>query len=327
MTLESFPIISQLNKAREDCHLESHEHYGSHKSTLERVGYWFGHKGMTVVTVPTNIVVVCLGTAGFAAGSLILGSAKIFTYAITCGYIKPSFSTGALYCGERALSSTGQLFTNLGELMLDGFHLIADTATTCFLIAEKLQFGGTVRAIFEALGRGCWTVLDYTLFFAFRRLGEAFIKAGTEETPTVNFETPELLRPLDDAAKAERIDLSSNERSFGKIFKHTVISLANIPANAVTAVCSAVAFAALSSVFLAKVALYTVANVSIPLPTYIGKAGEAMLVSTANVAKDVSTDFADVFVVTYKTSDALGLNRVALTALNVIMYIPVAMFS
>ncbi len=327
MSLEGFPIVSTLNQMRKNLITESHIDSEHHKkSTIARVGNWFAHKAMSVVSIPTNTLSACAATAGAVAGGIILGSAKVFTFAVTCGAIKPTFSTGVLYFGERGLHSVGNVFTNIGELIYDAARLVGDTAEVCLTIASKLHFGNFLRDALNAVGEAISTAFDYTVFPLLKRIDSALEKATNEE-PASQYETANILKPLDDAAKAERIDFSSSERSFKKIFSHAVFSLANIPANAVAAICSSVAFAVLTSAFVAKVALYTATNLTVPVPTHAGNAGKTMLVSAANVLSDAATDVADIFVVAFKTSDALGLNRLATTALHVISYIPVAVFS
>ncbi|CUI17172.1 hypothetical protein PNK_1562 [Candidatus Protochlamydia naegleriophila] len=171
-------------------------------------------------------------------------------------------------------------------------------------------------------------VLVPTIEFVVRRIDAGLKKAVESEVPCqMNESTPFLIKPMNDIAKETRIDWSSQERLLSTIAKHYAISIVNIPVNAAAAICFTATSILLSAAFVGKASLYAATNVNIAIPTFAGHSIRAAASTSFNTIADVATDAADPFVLIYKTACTLRLNRVMATALDVLLYIPEAVFS
>jgi hypothetical protein len=218
----------------------------------------------------------------------VLGALKVAIFAATLGNVRPAFSSGFYWASERTIASGC-------ELILNGFELINIGPEVTF-IAHRLKTG--------------------------------YEKASESEVPhAYTFETPRMLRPLDTLAKDTRIDNRSSDRQVATIFRHYLYSLGNIPLNLITGATTAVAAVALNIIFAAKVVVYACTNIAIPIPTYVERVQDVAIATFTNVGRDIATNFADTFVLLYKTSQYLSLYKVIATVGQLLRFIPQAIFS
>jgi hypothetical protein len=322
-----FPGLEQLNKARNELWYASH----GESDVGIRFGSWLGHKTLTVITLPANVAGVTIGIAGMIGTACTLGTLKVGIFAATLGNVRPDFSIGFIWCLERTVHSIIHLGLNLGELAYDAGNAVYLGYRLIRWIGDKLHLGPLFNEIFRELGRlfdyVALHILKPALHFVAKRLDSGIKKAiADEENVTLRGGTPSFIKPLDDWTKENRID-GSQDRSWTKIFKHYCFSVANIPVNAVVASAAGGAAAISSAAFVGKVILYATTSINIPVPTFAGQMIVTTYAATSNVAADIATNIGDVFVVIYKTACALRINRVMATALDVLLYIPVAVLS
>ncbi len=310
-----FPIITQVNNARRQCYVDSY----SEKSCSEASVNWLAHKALSAISIPLNVVGLGVGLAGAVGGGLTIGSIKIAIFAASLGQIEPRFSTGFLFFGERTVHSLIHLALNVWEVA----QVIVDISNQIWRgarwIGEKLHLDHLFAAIFKQFGR--------IINFAAERIAEGVQKTIESEKNLEAFgRTPSFIRPLDDIAKESRLTYASQGRPLLQVFKHTFVSLLNIPVNSVAFAISTLAGAILSVAFVAKVALNAV-TINIPIPTYAAQALSSSGAAIANIALDSGTIFCDVFVVIYKSAEALRITKVAATVFELLAYIPKAIFS
>lgn len=311
----NFPLVSNINLARESLHSASHT---DSNSFTQRITSWMGHKVLTVISVPANILTAGFCAAAFTASACTLGAFKIFVFACTLGHIKLSFSTGCYWLAKETISAISAIFRNSIELLYDTAKIIEGVYDSVRWVGRKLGLDGLFNAIFKQIGE----------FFVF--IGKRVflgVVASADREPVVTWgKVPAPLNLVNDPTKQCRIDFSSDSRSFGNIFKHSALSVINIPLNTVAAVCSGIATVALSTLFVSKTIVFAATNLDIPIPTYAAKAFNILSVTTTNILADVGTDVADIFVSVFKISDAIGLNRAIVTVLKVVKFIPEAIF-
>jgi hypothetical protein len=325
--LSGFPGLQQFNKARQDFFYTSHAEYGP-----DAVAFWFGHKALTVIALPVNVMGVGIGTTGMVATASTLGALKVAIFALTVGNVKPAFPTGFMWCAERGINAGLQAGVNVGELIHDAANMVYLGYRLIRWVGGALHLEHFFNEIFNKLGEifefTRKQILEPVFRFVTQRVRQGISKAiECEGEFKFSYQTPSLIRPLDDLTKENRIEWSSENRFWSKIFKHYVFSVANIPVNAVAATLMGGSASVLSSAFAAKVIVYATTNINIPLPTFAGQALDATVSTTRNALLDIGTDICDSFVVMYKTSSALGINRVMATALQILLYIPEAIFS
>lgn len=323
-----FPVLEQLDHLRYTLYITSHED----KPLVTTVPAWLGHKALTAVCLPCNIVAMGVGLTGMLATASTLGTLKVAIYAGTAGYVKPSFSIGFLWLGERTALAGIDCGANLGEIVYDAADLLYQGYRLVRWIAEKIHLSDflarALRAIgecFEFIGR---VILYPTFNFIGKRISAGVKKANEAEVDFIwTGEPPALIKPLNDITQKNRVDWDSPERPLGTIMKHYVFSVPNIPLNAVIAACSGIASVILSSAYVAKVTLYAATNINIPLPTFAAHAYHATVSTAYHALTDIGTDVGDVFILIYKAACTLRLNRIMATALDVLLYIPRAVFS
>lgn len=264
----------------------------SHRDTrpvLQCVSYWGGHKVLSLATIPLDLVAVGVGTTGMLVTASTVGTVKVLIFAVT--QQKPTFPTGYSWFFDRTAHAAADIASTLGELLYD------------------------VGNIF------------YQVVFLAKRLAAGVAKANEAENFEFTNESPSFIKPLNDLTAQNRIDWNASDRPFNTIMKHYFYSMANIPLNLVTATCSAVAAAILSSAYVSKVVLYAFTNINIPLPTYAGQTLQAAATTSRNVLADSAVNFADGFVLVYKGACALRLNKIMATAMDILRFIPEAVFS
>ena len=326
LAIHGFPILEQLNDARYKLFETSH----GEKDAPIRFASWLGQKAMTVITMPANVVGVGVGIVGMVGTACTVGLLKVAIYAVT--FEKPQFSSGFMWFGENTMNAAAHIAINMGELVYDAGNVVYLGYRAIRWVGEKLHLGPIFQEIFRKLSQlfeyiGSRLVMPVLRFIATRL--EKGIEKTVETEGNFNFtgETPSLLRPLNDKAKENRIDWNSPDRSLDKIFKHYLFSAANIPVNIVVAAVSSGAGIILSGAFAAKVILYATTNINIPVPTNAGLTIDAAFATSGNAFDDTGTNIVDGFVLLYKTSCALGINRVVARAIQVLTAIPELVFS
>lgn len=310
--------IEQLDTLRNELFKISHNRNAYYPITHEQVACWLGHKLLTIISVPANIVEAGICTTGCLASACTLGALKVAIFAITLGNIKPHFSTGCLWLGERACHGFFDIALNIGELVYDAGDLLYQGYRLSRWVAGILHLGNLFHTIFEKLGQ--------VFTFIAERIQQGLDKAVEVEDDLL-FEVPYPFSVLNDLTQKHRIDFESNNRSLEDIFKHYILSVANIPLNTIIATGAAGLSIALSTAFVGKVILYATTNINISVSTYAGRTLGVVGATSSNAVVDITHDIADSFVLLYKISHALGITRVVTTALRVVEYIPEAIFS
>ena len=310
--------IEDLNATRETFFQESHNFNGHLNTTGERVGWWLGHKFISMILLPANILeaAVCLVACGLSACTL--GALKVTIFAVTLGNIKPNFSTGYIWFSDHLLQGVVNVCRNVGELGYDVGDAVYQGYRLCRWVAENLHLGNLFTTIFNEINR----VFAYVA----GRLEKGINQAASVEK-SINFETPYPLSVLNDLTQKHRVDISSQDRHVEDIFKHYLLSVPNISLNAITSIGAAAASIGLGTIFTAKVILYATTNIDIPIPTYAAQPIGMGISTLSNVILDVGNNIADMFVLIYKIAEALGITQVVATALKVVLYIPEAIFS
>ncbi|SCA64276.1 hypothetical protein SCG7086_DJ_00020 [Chlamydiales bacterium SCGC AG-110-P3] len=313
-----FPAVAQLNHSRHAFFKRSHSQADT--TSGDRVVNWMAHKVLSLASVPANIGGIAVGAITFTACASTLGALKVAIFAATLGNVKPTFSTGCLWFGERTLHSVTHLLFNAGELLHDAGQALYQGARAVRWVGRKLHLEQVVEAIFQQIGRA--------FDFIGRRLQMGCQRAISDEPTGLSGDaTPLPIRAVNDVTKKHRIDWQSGERPLVNIAAHTALSAVNIPVNVMAAAMGAVASTALATAFVAKVVLHAATGAHVPVPTYTGHAIQGTFAAASNAVLDAATDVGDGFVMIFKASRALGLNKVVTTALKVLGYIPEAVFS
>lgn len=306
--------ITAVARKRDDLWNNSHK---KDAPISEKIAPWLGHKLVCTVALPLNLLEMGLCAAACGASACTLGTLKVAIYAGSLGNIKPSFSTGCQYLAKKSAQGLFLSVMTVGQLTYDVADLVYQGYRMSRWVAGKLHITHIFNAIFEQLGK-MFTTLAINV-------GKGIDKASKEERSL----RATLLPPFDrvnNSTNEYRIDLTAKDRKLKDIFKHYLLSIVNIPGNACLGVGAAAASVVLSTAFVAKVILYTTTNVTIPIPTHANQALNQTGKAISNISKDIGTNIADLFVVTYKISAALRINKVAASALQVILYIPEAIF-
>lgn len=309
--LEQFPIIGALNVYRYAAFQVSHDFQEPSatgpKPVAEKIVSWLGHKAISVICIPANSVAIGLGVIGMTLTASTLGALKVAVFAVTLGAVKPEFSIGFLWLGERTITSAVELLSNAGELAYDAGDLAYQgyKGVRWVLSALKLDYISTLlRQIADV-------VLD--------RIALGFERAQRDET-NLPFKDlfPSPIRALD-TATYERSCLH-DDQSMQRWFEHKVLSVVNIPANTVLFAVSGIGYLVGLSAFVSKVALYAIANVCVPVP--IGYSAVAGVAGTSgfNVVRNSLEVVLDIGVPAYKLASALHLTRLAATVRDFVGY-------
>lgn len=322
MSSVGFPFVHQLNDTRNISFKLSHnwDRENPDMTTKAKAGCWLNHKSLTVCSIPANTLSTGVGLAGMAVTAATLGTAKVAVFAISLGNQTLPIDTGFTWFGNRTAHSVWHLLLNTGELAYDTGNVVYRVVQVAPRIAKVLHIEEEVKAILRRMGQG--------LDFAARRIEKGFVRAGeAEKGNEFSWDTPPILSWIDKPTEEVRINMDSASRPWDKIVKHGLLSVVNVPLNGAVAVCSGVATAILGTAFVGKAIFYATTNIDIPVPTYAGVAAGATFSTSSNVVIDAANNVGDGFVSLYKTSAALGINRVLTTALGVIEYIPKALFT
>lgn len=309
-----FPLLKQINMAREECFNESYKA----PDFKARAAYWVGHKILTVISIPTNLFATGFCTFTCAASACTLGAFKIVIFAASLGNIKLTYPTGCYWLAGEACEAITAIFKNTFELLQDAGSLLENGYNVVRWVGKQLHLDGLFKAIL--------TRISQIFEFCIKRLDKG-VKITAKREPEIKWDQASFpVQEINTLTEKYRIDFSSKKRSFESIFSHYVFSVITTPLNALIALCSGIACAVLSSGFVAKVIIFSATNLDIPIPTYAANVFKTCVESTTNLLKDVGVDLADIFVTVYKISDTLRLNRVVASILDVVHFIPEAIF-
>lgn len=307
--------LSTLTKFRETCYTASHD---PARSSDTKVCYWLGHKVVVLCSLGCNLVAATIGLGLTAGSALTLGSAKIFIYAITGGNIQPAFPSGFVYFGEFTLRSNLECFAATWDLIADSCYLGYEGYKAVKWTFDALNLTQLFTRILNQLEHAA----EYTLM-QLAIGGNAAIK----DEEGLTYEGYPVLKQLDNLASPTRTLYGEHTRSFADIGLHTLLSIPSIPLHLMASVCSGIAASILTGAFIAKVVIHAATGLHIPVPTGAPYAIHAASDTGLTVLKDASVDFADVFVTIYKTADLLRITTVVAKIFDLLVYIPVAIFS
>lgn len=325
MTLQNSVGIATLNETRHNFFRVSHSWDKENEDTTPKHFInWLGHKALTIISLPINVANAGVsGLAGIVSGCT-LGAIKVSVFAVTLGNIKPSFPTVFFWFLESSLHSVVHIGINTAEVFYDAGNIFYLGYKLIRWAGDKLHLGNFLEKIFQSISDAL-TYVEPIFKFLYGRISKGFDKALSHENS--NFKLPDLLCSLNNRAKETRLDWSAEDRSFESIVDHGFYSIGNIPLNSIAAIASTFASIPTTLIFSIKVALYAITNIEISLPTYAPYLLNGVKETSYNAAADVSTIVGDSFILLYKGSEALGLNKVIVKAKNVLHYIPEAVFS
>lgn len=131
--MEGFSYINEINEARKEFHLQS-------KDKINIIGYWLGHKVISVISLPANAASALVGIVGMAASACTLGALKAAIVSATLGFFKPEFSTGFSWFAEKTVVSIKELLLNFEEIVADSGDLIFNISYMMIkLITEAIK--------------------------------------------------------------------------------------------------------------------------------------------------------------------------------------------
>jgi len=274
---ESFPVVGALNKTRHDL-FEKTLYYGltalyEFPNTRKvRMVTCLGHKALTVITIPTNIAAIGLGTIGMATTACTLGAFKVAIFAATLGHVKPEFPIGFLWLKERTFASLTDLWKNILELQQE-FSYFAFT---------KLPGGISIR------------------------FHEAWLKVVKDEKSSLSSETFPGIQTLDQTTKSWSC-FQEEKRTLNKWVGHKMLSLVNIPANLIAAGLAGACIIPTFVLTAGKIAFCGMTGYQIKASTGFGYFGSKCLVSSHNVARNTFELIADGGILIYKAAEILHL--------------------
>lgn len=253
--------------------------------TWQRVGHWINYRGLSVASVPANLLGFATGMIGMLTTALTVGTLKVAIYAITGK--RPAFSSGFPECKDRTEHSAAHLWKIVKEVSFEIFEALA-------FILKRLRKG---------------------LFYAAK--GEKDVQFASEKTPYP-------ASVLDGVTDAYRIDWVKSDRSFKDIGMHTLLSTINIPMNIVAAACSKVAFSIFLVITIAKALVKAGTNLEIPGKTYTAKSLSITIKCMKNVFVDLRDTAYDSAAAIRKTAQALKINNIFEKIQQLWIYIPQA---
>lgn len=117
--MTGFPGLEELNMGRVNLFDASH----GDGSAMHNLGCWLGHKVITLVDLPANVIGVGVGIAGMIVTASTVGVIKVAFFAVTLGNKLP-FPTGFQWCWDRTVDAGYHFARNIGELLYDVANLI-----------------------------------------------------------------------------------------------------------------------------------------------------------------------------------------------------------
>ncbi len=310
--VQGLPVIHDLNNFRDTLF------QNSGFDTPGQVTDFLGHKAISVILIPANLLGTGIGITAMTASACTIGALKVAIFAVSLGNKKWHVDTGFIKSAGWAAHSFIELGLNTLELLLDigkvnyqVFRLVRFTARTLRLEGLFTRITNQAKQVFQ--------------FIDERLTKGATIAYKDEPNNPYTGKTPSLLAPLNAATQKVRPDYREDNRLWSQIFQHTLLSAANIPVNAAAALCSTIATTILGTFFITKIALYAATNIHIPIPTFAAHTLNTAYVCTENAAIDSASVIGDGFISIYKVSDALGIVQVVIKAMDVLRYIPEAL--
>jgi hypothetical protein len=283
-----FPGLHQLNAKRDKFFTKSMACDKSWNSSnkpisFERVGCFIGHKFLTVVCVPANIIGAGVGIIGMYPVAWLVTAVKVAYKAITGN--EAQFSSGRNYFEACTKNSLGHLSQNLKEPIY--------------------ELGRAVFFVFERLSKGWVTA--------------AARDVANEDMCN---KTPYPISILNDWTSKSRINWEQKDRPLKEMGIHALSSLINVPVNTVAAACAFIASGIFASIFAVKVVICAMTDFDIPVPTYTQKSFNATIVMGNNVRLDLIDDAYDAAAALKMAAQALKINNLLAKVKELWDYIP-----
>lgn len=307
---KQFPLVESVNHFRAQLHNTS---YHSDRTTQIQLASWLGHKVTSLVSLPLNSFATVAGCAGMAATASTLGVGKALVYGGSLGHIRPEFSIGFLWLGERTITSTVEVFLNLGELLYDGGDLLVKAFDAVQWTVQKLGLSGALKRIMK--------VVDDCLTFAWNRVSDGIDVVMARETSPGDMDK-QLLSGLDNTTFGTGV-FKKDLDQFGisDALSHLSLSVVNIPANILLGTVAGALTIVGGAALVAKVALHALTNIDIPIPTGCPQAGMQTLACCIRILRTGAADVGDGLAVVYRVSEATGLWRAVCGLGTVLCYL------
>jgi|GEM_PF-4753685 len=319
-------MITTLNGYRNELFHKSH----NDPALNMQLTNWLGHKVVTLITIPVNLTLLTGSLTLCTLSCVTIGTAKFAIYFFTLGNVKLPISTGFVTLMSSAFDGFVGLGTIAGQLTYDTFNLAYQSYRLARFIIKELHLEGIISVIVKKVAevvQFCFRQLVKALDFCFTRMLKGYQKALESENYDVKPSNQNLPSPLDElnnCAREHRI--KSDDRKLSTILKHYVWSIPAIICNTPVFLISGCAFAILGAAFLGKATVYSLTNINIAVPTYAGKAFAISRDAGFNASIDLGVDVADVFVLSYKAIDSLGVMKAAATVFKCLSYAKEAFF-
>lgn len=316
------PLLESLNNYRESCHANAKLNC---INPYQPAKLWLEHKVVSVISLPLNGVAAVSSLGLLALSISTIGVAKIFVYSLTLGTCELPLSTHFCELGDITAKAIVNILLTFIENIEDAVNLTISTCELGISAAKKLHLDKCLAAI-SKVAKFILSNLGECINFFAKRIFIGIKTALDSETHT--FRLLRLLDPLSPIVEScQKLRAYSNDRTVSTIFKHYVFSIPNV---LLFAGLGAIAFAAIpltGSAFLFKATLMSTTNLNLQINTLFVETVTLATYSTFSIATDIGIGLADVFVLSYKAVDSLGIIRAAATVLDVIAYIPKAIIS
>lgn len=319
-------MITTLNGYRDELFAKSH----NDPALDVQLTNWLGHKVVTLITIPVNLTLLTGSLTLCTLSCVTIGTARFAIYFFTLGNVKLPISTGFVTLMTSAFDGFVGLGISAGQLTYDTFNLAYQSYRLARFIIKELHLEGIISVIVKKVAevvQFCFRQLGKTIDFFFTRILKGYQKALESENYQIkpfDQSLPSPLLKLNECVNEHRIN--NNERGLNTILKHYAWSIPAIICNTPVFLISGCASLILATAFLGKATVYSFTNINITIPTYTGKAFAISRDSGFNAALDLGVDIADVFVLSYKAIDSLGLMKAAATIFKCLSYAKVAFF-
>lgn len=319
-------MITTLNSYRDELFAKSH----NDPALDVQLTNWLGHKVVTLITIPVNLTLLTGSLTLSMLSCVTIGTARFATYFFSLGNCQFPLSTGIDTLMTSAFDGFVDLSISAGQLTYDTFNLVFQSYRLARFVIKELHLEGVISVIVKKVAEVvefCFRQLVKALDFCFTRILKGYQKALESENYDVkpfNQNLPSPLDELNNCASEHRI--KSDDRKLSTILKHYVWSIPAIICNTPVFLISGCAFAILGAAFLGKATVYSLTNINIAVPTYTGKAFAISRDAGFNASIDLGVDIADVFVLSYKVIDSLGVMKAAATVFKCLSYAKEAFF-
>ncbi|MCH9630194.1 MAG: hypothetical protein S4CHLAM37_01880 [Chlamydiia bacterium] len=324
-----FTPIDSLNNARS---MHFNNYNAENVSFADKVQSFTAHKCYTAISLPVNIAASAASGCIAAAGGCIIGAVKVAVFAFTLGNARLPISTGFVTFGSRAIA-------HLAEASMTGYEIGSDAAcfsSKCIRAVKRVIDAIGLTALFNKIREVVEVVLNKVgeavsrvLRFVGNRIQAGFEKASASEIANLaNGGSLPIVSSLNNNRKTFVQDWTNyNQRSMKDIATHTAISVVSLPLNAAVAVTSSLTTLALGTAYVAKALIYAGTNINVPIPTFTNIAGQVASKAVGDTLENTTTCALDVPITVYKVGEATGINHVLATIRDVLLYIPVAVFT